>query len=48
MGILKENGDPKTEKGPHGDPGRQMETHVASVDKHQYWELNFRETKFLL
>ena len=25
------NGDPKTEKGPHGDPGLQMGTHVGAV-----------------
>ena len=38
--------DPKTEKGPHGDPGPQMGTHVASamgtsfgnnLRKHSQW-----------
>ena len=27
------NGDPKTEKGPHGDPGLQMGTHVGTVHR---------------
>ena len=31
MGTLKKNGDPKSEKGPHGDPGTQMGTHVGAV-----------------
>ena len=26
-----ENGDPKTEKGPHGDLGLQIGTHVGAV-----------------
>ena len=30
-GPWNKNGDPKTEKGPHGDPVPQMGTHVASV-----------------
>ena len=25
------DGDPKTEKGPHGDPGPQMGTHLGAV-----------------
>ena len=29
------NGDPKTEKGPHGDRVPQMGTHVASVHSHR-------------
>ena len=33
MGTLKTNGDPKSEKGPHGDPGPQMGTHVGAVAK---------------
>ena len=36
MGTLEPkwgpNGDPKTEKGPHGDRVPQMGTHVATVD----------------
>ena len=36
MGTLKNkwgpNGDPKSEKRPHGDPGPQMGTHVGAVD----------------
>ena len=31
MGTLKKNGNPKTEKGPHGDLVRQMGTHLAAV-----------------
>ena len=35
MGTLEQkwgpNGDPKTEKGPHGDRVPQMGTHVGSV-----------------
>ena len=35
MGTLEQkwgpNGDPKTEKGPHGDRVPQMGTHVATV-----------------
>ena len=31
MGTLDKNGDPKTEKGPHGDPGPQVGTHVGAV-----------------
>ena len=31
MGTLKKNGDPESEKGPHGDPGPQMGTHVGAV-----------------
>ena len=38
--TLKKNGDPKTEKGPHGkgqgDPGPQMRTHLATV--HCRWK----------
>ena len=30
-GPWNKNGDPKTEKGPHGDPVPQMGTHVTSV-----------------
>ena len=36
MGTLEQkwgpNGDPKTEKGPHGDRVPQMGTHVGTVD----------------
>ena len=28
----KKNGDPKTEKGPHGDPVLQMRTHLVAVE----------------
>ena len=35
MGTLERKwgpfGDPKTEQGPHGDPGPQMETHLGAV-----------------
>ena len=30
-GDLQKNGDPKPGKGPHGDPGHQMGTHLATV-----------------
>jgi len=30
MGTLKKNRDPKSEKGPHGDPGPQMGTQVPN------------------
>ena len=29
--LMGSNGDPKTEKGPHRDPGLQMGTHVGAV-----------------
>ena len=32
MGTLKKNGDPKSEKGLHGDPGPQMGPHVGAVE----------------
>ena len=39
MGTLEQkwgpNGDPKTEKGPHGDRVPQMGTHVGTVAYHQ-------------
>ena len=31
--LMGSNGDPKTEKGPHRDPGLQMGTHVGAVPK---------------
>ena len=31
MGTFKKNGDPTSEKGPHGDPGTQMGTYVGAV-----------------
>ena len=38
MGTLElkwgPNGDPKTEKGPHGDRVPQMGTHVGTVEAH--------------
>ena len=41
--TLKKNWDPKSEKGPHGDPGPQMGTHVATV----HFGQNDRETMAL-
>ena len=35
MGTLKKYGDPKTEKGSHGDRGPQMGTHVGAVKINQ-------------
>ena len=29
--LMVPDGDPKTEKGPHGDPGPQMGTHLGAV-----------------
>ena len=29
--VTQKNGDPKTGKGPHGDPGPQMGTHLGAV-----------------
>ena len=34
METSKKNGDPKSEKDPHGDPGPQMGTHVGAVHVH--------------
>ena len=31
MGTLNENGDPESDKGPHGSPGPQTGTHVGAV-----------------
>ena len=36
MGTLNKNGDPKTEKGPHGDSGPQMGIHVGAVSSHKF------------
>ena len=32
--LMVPDGDPKTEKGPHGDPGPQMGTHLGAVLPH--------------
>ena len=29
--LMVPDGDPKIEKGPHGDPGPQMGTHLGAV-----------------
>ena len=42
--LMVPDGDPKTEKGPHGDPGPQMGTHLGAVHYDNNYA-NFDEEK---